>query len=229
MTARDPLHEHEARRALLDGAIRLETLGLNHNAAGNLSMRVGDAVLVTPTGIPTRVMTAEQMVLLDRDGRPLDDDSAEPTSEWRLHLAIMAARPDIDAIVHTHSPEATAASTLARPVPAVHYVVARFGANELPCAPYATYGSAELATAVLDTLGARAMACLMANHGAIAAGRDLATALALAVDVEWFCGIYRRALQVGEPVVLDGEEIARVEQLFAGYGQRRSNPRRGDH
>lgn len=228
MTARDPLHEHEARRALLDAALRLEALGLNHNAAGNLSMRIGGAIMVTPTGIPTRVMTAEQMVLLDTDGRPLDDDAGEPTSEWRLHLAIMRARPDIDAIVHTHSPEATAVSTLARPVPAVHYVVARFGANELPCARYATYGSAELAAAVLDALGPRALACLMANHGALAAGRDLATTLALAVDIEWFCGVYRRAVQVGEPVVLDADEIARVEQLFAGYGQRRSNPRRRD-
>jgi L-fuculose-phosphate aldolase len=125
----------------------------------------------------------------------------------------------VGAVVHTHSPEATAASAIGTAVPAVHYVVARFGAPVLPCARYATYGTPELAAHVCQTLGTAGMACLLANHGAVALGADLEAAVALALDVEWFCGVHRRALQLGTPVVLPPEEVARVAERFVGYGQ----------
>jgi L-fuculose-phosphate aldolase len=211
--------EDDARPALIETARRLAAVGLNVNAAGNLSVRVGEDVLVTPSGITPDRMGESDCVLLSSDGSRRRPDERVPTSEWRLHTELYRRRPDIGAIVHTHSPEATAAAVLATAVPAVHYVVARFGGSTLPCAPYATYGSAALAANVADTIGAGGMACLMANHGAIGVGRDLPSALALALDVEWLCGVYRRARSLGQPVVLDDAEIARVAERFATYGQ----------
>lgn len=216
--------ERAARRAIVEAARRLDAAGLNQNSSGNLSMRVGDPaagrLLVTPSGIPAAEMTPDDQVLVDLAGRPVRDGQRVPTSEWRLHVEIVRARPDVGAVVHTHSPEATAAAALGRAIPAIHYVVARFGASELPCAPYATYGTAELAHHVVRTLGRSGTACLMANHGAVAVARDLPGALALAVDVEWLCGVYRRARQLGDPVVLGDDEIATVADRLRSYGQR---------
>lgn len=219
--------EWAARLALVDAARRLEDLGLNHNSSGNLSVRVGELLLVTPSGIPASSLEPDDGVLLDLDGSPVRGDRGRvPTSEWRLHVALARSRPDIGAIVHTHSPEATAVATLRRPVPAVHYVIARFGSHELPCAPYATYGSEELAEAVLGALGPTGQGCLMANHGAITVADDLTTGVSLALDLEWLCGVYRRAIGValagppGEPTTLAASEIARVAEQFRTYGQR---------
>ena len=214
-----------AREALRSAALRLEEAGLNHNSSGNLGVRVGKGVLVTPTGIPASALMPEDGVLLDLDGTRLDG-ARLPTSEWQLHTEILRRRPDVMAIVHTHSPEATAAATLRRPVPAVHYVAARFATPDstapagLPCAPYATYGTAELATNVADTLGEHGLASLMANHGAVVLADGLVTGVALALDLEWLCGVHRRALQQGEPIALDDAEIATVADRFTGYGQR---------
>lgn len=208
-----------ARAALTVAAHRLDTFGLNHNASGNAGVRVGDGVLVTPSGIPADHLTPDDMVLLDGTGAPAHDGQRRPTSEWQLHLEVLRRRPDVDAIVHTHSPEATAAATVGEPLPSIHYVAARFGGNALACAPYATYGTAELARLVADTLGDRRAACLMANHGAIVLAADLDAAVALALDVEWFCGVVRRARQHGDPVALADDEITRVAELFCSYGQ----------
>ena len=214
------MRELDARRALVEVAKRLDDAGLNHNSSGNVSVRADSGIVVSPSGIPAHVLAPDDCVVLDDDGVAVDRHHHAPTSEWRLHVALHR-RADVDAVVHTHSPEATAAATLARPVPAVHYVVARFGSMSLPCSPYATYGTAELAQHVAATLGSRGKACLMANHGAVAVGGDLSTAMALALDVEWLCGVHRRACQLGEPHVLADDEIDRVARLFAGYGQRR--------
>ncbi len=213
-----------ARRALVAASAQLAAAGLNVNASGNLSVRVAGGLLVTPSGIAPDDLAADDCVLLDVEGRPVGPPSRIPTSEWRLHVELYRRRPDVAAIVHTHSPEATAAATLGRPVPAVHYVVARFGGSTLECAPYATYGSSELAASVADTLGDRRTACLMANHGAICVAGELAVAIALALDVEWLCGVHRRAVAMGAPEVLDDGEIERVASRFASYGQRDAAP-----
>jgi L-fuculose-phosphate aldolase len=213
------MDEATARRALVDAVRRLDAAGLNHNSSGNASVRVGSALLVTPSGIPAGRLDVTDPVLVDHDGRPLRAGQRVPTSEWRLHVRVLASRPDVAAIAHTHSPEATAAAALGDDLPAIHYVVARFGGRTLACAPYATYGSAELAEHVVRTLGPRRSACLMANHGALAVAADLDTAVELAIDVEWFCGVTRRARALGEPTVLPGEEVDRVAARLATYGQ----------
>lgn len=208
-------------RAAVVGVVReLERRGLNHNTAGNVSVRHGEHVLVTPSGVPCDRLMPDDVVELDGAGVPLPGQRV-PTSEWRLHVAIHAARPDVSAIVHTHSIEATAAACVGTALPAVHYVVARVGGSTVPCAPYATYGSPELATNVVTTLGERGLACLMANHGMIALGDDLDAALSLAHDVEWLAAVHRRARQLGDPVVLPADEIARVAERFGHYGQPR--------
>lgn len=219
----------ELRRSLVDAVRRLDALGLNVNSSGNLSVRAGDDILVTPSGIAAERLTPDQIVALDAAGAPTMAGQLEPTSERLLHTALYAGRPDVGAVVHTHSPEATAASTLGEPLAAIHYVVARFGGvgargSELGCAGYATYGSAELAESVASTLGSDRHACLMANHGAIAVAPDLERAIALALDVEWFCGVYRRAASLGSPVVLDDAEMQRVAQRFGTYGQAEQPP-----
>lgn len=207
-----------ARDALVDATRRLDASGLNVNASGNLSVRVDDGIVVTPSGVKPAAMGPSDCVLLAPDGTLARDGELVPTSEWRLHVELYR-RADIGAVVHTHSLEATAASTLGTAVPAVHYVVARFGAAELPCAPYATYGTSDLAENVASTLGDRGTACLMANHGAVAVGADLDAAMTLALDVEWLCGVHRRAIATGVPHVLAGAEIARVADRFHTYGQ----------
>lgn len=216
------MREADARYALLDAVRRLDRAGLNVNASGNASVRVGEHLLVTPSGIPATALRPDDMVLVDLEGRPVDDEDQRsgrvPTSEWRIHTALAAGRPDAGAIVHTHAPESTAAAVIGRSVPAVHYVVARFGDDHLACAPYATYGTEELAAHVVATLGEQRTACLMANHGAIVLAADLATAVALALDVEWLCAVHRRAVALGEPVVLPSDEIGRVAERFRRYG-----------
>lgn len=211
--------EERVRRSLVDAVRQLDAIGLNVNASGNLSARLGEEVLVTPTGLMPAATTADDVVLLDLRGRPARDGQRDPTSEWRLHTEIYRRRADVGAIVHTHAPESTAAATIGRAVPAIHYVAARFGGTELRCASYATYGTEELALAVAGTLGVDRHACLMANHGAIAVAGDLAGAIALATDVEWFCGVHRRAVSQGTPRVLDADEMAVVSERFASYGQ----------
>jgi L-fuculose-phosphate aldolase len=212
--------EEAARQALVETARPLDADGLNHDATGNLSVWIDGAILVTPTGIPSRELRAEDNVALLPDGTPRDPDGRLPSSEWRLHVA--QYRGDrVGAVVHTHSPEATAAAAVGRPIPAVHYVVAAFGGIGLPVAPYATYGSAALADSVAQTLGARYHACLMANHGAVAVGATLQAAASRARDVEWLCGIWRRALALGDPVILDDAELDRVREQLRTYGQPR--------
>jgi L-fuculose-phosphate aldolase len=205
------------RHAVVAAVWELAASGLNVGTAGNVSVRVDGGLLVTPSGVPAEELVDADVVVLDVDGVP-EPGQLVPTSEWRLHVAVMKARPDIAAVVHTHSPEATAAACTRRPLPAVHYVVARTGGSSVPVAPYATYGSDELAANVVGTLG-DGMACLMANHGLLTVGSTLEAAVALAADVEWLAGVWRRASMLGGAVVLPDDEIARVSDQFTSYGQ----------
>ena len=208
--------EWVARRALLEATGELLGAGLNGGMAGNLSLRFGGGMLITPSGVHPRAMRAEQMVPVGANGQA--EGPGLPSSEWRFHLDLYLARPEAAAIVHTHAPFATALACQRREIPAFHYTVARFGGDQVRCADYATFGTTELSQAVLAAMHGRS-ACLMANHGALVIGRDLREALDRAAELEQLCRIYWHALQGGEPVLLDAEQMRQVHQRYRSYGQ----------
>lgn len=204
------------RKAVIDTARRLNPLGINQGSSGNVSVRAGDGLLVTPTGIPYDDLKPSQIVWMDPKGA--FTGRWHPSSEWRFHCDILRQRPDIDAVVHSHAVNATALACLRRGIPAFHYMVAVAGGPDIRCASYATFGTAALSDEVLRALEGR-RACLLANHGLIACGRTLDQALALAVDIEALASMYLKALQVGKPVLLDDREMAVVLDRFQSYGQ----------
>jgi L-fuculose-phosphate aldolase len=212
------------RDDLVGTAKKMSSLGLTPGMSGNVSVRTPHGMLVTPSGMPYSDLVPDDCVEVKHDGtvRP---GQRTPTSEWQLHRDILGARQDIEAIVHTHSLYCTSISTLRRPIPAIHYMVVLSGADEIPCAEYATFGSAQLALNAVTALHG-GNACLLANHGMIALGRSLAEALRLAAEVETLAGQYWHAAQIGTPHVLDHDELVRVRAKFAEYGQHKPKTRR---
>lgn len=195
----------------------MNSFGINQGKAGNVSVRVDDGMLVTPTGVPYDSMEPDDIVFMRSDGTVPSGQRA-PSSEWRMHLAILNARNDAGAVVHTHAMFATALACLRMDIPAFHYMVAVAGGDSIRCAPYATFGTQELAEGALHALRGR-KACLLANHGMIVLDATLELALALAIEVETLAAQYWRALQIGDPVLLSAEEMRRVLKKFETYGQ----------
>jgi L-fuculose-phosphate aldolase len=206
----------DLREHLIATARAMQAAGLNRGTAGNVSVRCGDGFLITPTGMPCDVLTADDIPLLARDGS--SEGRRQPSSEWRFHRDLYAARPEAGAVLHAHSPFAVALACLRRDIPPFHYMIARFGGDTIRCADYAIFGSQELSTAALRAMAGR-RACLLANHGLLVAGRDLAEALALAIELEELCEQYWRACQLGQPILLTPDEMRAVREKFAGYGQ----------
>lgn len=209
--------EAELRAALVAAGRRMVACGLTHGASGNLSARAGDGFLITPSGVPYDRIEAVDLVHIALDGGRTG--RREPSSEWRFHRDLYRARPAIRAIVHAHSPYATALACTRRSIPAFHYMVAAAGGDSVPCAPYATFGTQALSDIVVAALAERD-ACLVANHGMIAVGADLDAAYRLAETVEEMARLYWMTLAVGGPVVLDSGEMAAVAERFATYGQK---------
>jgi len=195
--------------------------GLNRGTSGNLSVRSGDGMLITPSGIPYEELSTEDIVHVGPivETRPDFDGARKPSSEWRIHRDVYLARPDVQAILHAHPVHATALACLRRPLPAFHYMVAVAGGRDIRCADYATFGSQALSDRVLEALRGR-RACLMANHGILVTESDPARALALAQEIEQLARSYLECLAVGEPVVLDDAEMDRVLEKFRTYGSR---------
>jgi len=209
--------EHLAlREEMIATARRMNTSGLNQGTSGNLSQRVEGGFLLTPTGMDYDALVPEDIVLMRMDGR--HEGRRAPSSEWRFHRDILAARPEVGAVLHAHSMFCTTLACLRRGIPSFHYMVARAGGADIRCAPYATFGTEELSRHAVGALEGR-KACLLANHGMLALGQDLAGAFKLAVEVETLAAMYWRALQVGEPVLLDAAEMAVVLEKFKTYGQ----------
>jgi L-fuculose-phosphate aldolase len=198
-------------------ARRSVAAGLNQGTSGNVSARSPDGFLITPSGRDMTGLGAADVVPVAMDGDA--PEGMKPSSEWRFHRDIYAAFPEAGAIVHAHSPFAVALACLRRDIPPFHYMVAMAGGADIRCARYATFGTQALSDAVVAALKDR-RACLMANHGLVAWGQSLAGALALALEVEALCGQYLRCLQVGEPVLLNGAEMAEVLEKFRDYGRR---------
>jgi L-fuculose-phosphate aldolase len=190
--------------------------GLNQGTSGNVSVRSRAGFLITPSGQNMAALTGDDMVEMGMDGGVVG--AGKPSSEWRFHRDIYAAFPEAEAVVHAHSPFAVALACLRRDIPAFHYMVAMAGGVDIRCAAYATFGTQALSDAVLLALQDR-HACLMANHGLLAWGRNLPAALALANEVEALCGQYLRACQIGEPVLLSEVEMQEVLEKFKDYGK----------
>ena len=208
------------REILLKIAQKLIETGLNKGTAGNASVRLkengSDGFLVTPSGMAVEDMSAASMVQMAFDGSY--EQGEIPSSEWRFHRDILASRADINAVIHTHSMFATTLACLHKDIPPFHYMIAVVGGDTIRCAPYALFGSQALSDNALAALIDR-KACLLANHGMIALGRDLDDALAVTVEVENLCEQYWRALQLGEPHILSEAEMRDVFQQFKGYGK----------
>ena len=215
----------ELRRQFIETACRMAPANLNRGSAGNLSVRTRenglDGYLITPSGMDYEVLVPEDIVFMRLDGTP--DGRRKPSSEWRFHHDIYAARLDAGAILHAHSPFATSLACLRRDIPPFHYMIARFGGDTIRCADYATFGSQALSDNALVALRDRC-ACLLANHGLLVFGKTLAQLFALAVEFEALCEQYWRACQLGQPVLLDPDEMATVQAKFASYGQQDPAP-----
>lgn len=213
------------RQQLIDTACQMAQSGLNRGTAGNLSVRAREndnpGFLITPTGMRYESLTSEDVVFMHLDGS--FEGPRKPSSEWRFHRDIYAARPQVEAILHAHSPFATTLACLRRDIPAFHYMIARFGGSTLRCADYATFGTQALSDATLIALENRS-ACLLGNHGMIVLGQNLPQALAHGIELEELCEQYWRACQLGEPFILDEAEMAIVIEKFSTYGQQ--DPRR---
>jgi L-fuculose-phosphate aldolase len=205
--------EHDARAQLVTCGRDLLAKGLLSQTSGNLSIRLGNQICITPSSMHYDRIERADIVVLDLDGS-VRSGTRQPSSETPLHCLVYATRPDVRAIVHTHSPHATTLAVLGMPIPAVHYMIAVADTTEVAVADYATYGTPELARNVHDAFGAPAKACLIANHGLVAGGGSLREAAAVAEAMETLAGLYYRALAVGKPVVLSEQQMAEVQAKY---------------
>lgn len=207
----------ESREAVITTMRALSAGGLNKGTSGNVSVATPSGMLITPTGVAAQALLPEHIVNMQLDGR-VDTGELTPSSEWQMHADIYRHKPEIQAVVHCHSPYATILACARQPIPAMHYMVAAAGGDGIPLADYATFGSAALSAANLAALEAT-MACLLANHGQLAMGHDLAAALKLAELVEEQAHCYWGTLCIGGPVILSAQEMASVHDAFSSYGQ----------
>jgi L-fuculose-phosphate aldolase len=202
--------EQDAREQLVACGKDLLARGLLSQTSGNLSIRLpGDQVLITPSSMEYDLIEPSDIVLIRLDGSVISGER-RPSSETPLHCLVYTERPDVGAIVHTHSPNATTLAVLGLPIPAVHYMIAIAGTNEIAVAKYATFGTPELARNVREAFPAPARAALMANHGLVAGARSLKEAASVAEAVEFLAGLYYRALAVGTPVILSADQMTDV-------------------
>jgi len=220
-----PPRKGAMKQAVVAAAHKMQSLGLSPGRSGNISVRWKGGMLITASGILPEDFEAEaDVVFVDGAGEWAAGRKA-PSSEWRFHLAIYEARPDAGAVVHCHSRFATALACAHLPVPSFHYMVAKAGGADIPLAPYATYGTPELARYAAGALATR-NACLLANHGQIVIGAGIEDALELAEEVEVLAAQYVTARTLGEPVLLSADEMARVAEKFKTYGKAANPPGR---
>ena len=202
---------------IISACTEMNHLGINQGSSGNISQRWEDGFLITPSGIAYDQLQPEDIVFIDKNGK--SPPNTVPSSEWRFHKAIYDARPDLNAVVHTHSMYATTVAIMGKNIPAIHYMIAAAGGNDIPCVPYATYGTPELSKYVQQGIKNR-QAILLEHHGMIAAERSLSSALWLATEIETMAHMYVNLLKMNAVRVLPDDEIERVLEKFKNYGLR---------
>jgi L-fuculose-phosphate aldolase len=213
--AKEQAKEQVKRQSIIDACRQMNTLGINQGTSGNISLRHGEGMLITPTSVPYDTMKPDQIVFMKLDSTPVAGH--RPSSEWRFHRDILKARPAVNAVVHAHPPFSTVLAIMGMEIPPIHYMIACAGGDTIPCAPYATFGTEELSRHAVSALHDRS-ACLLAHHGMIAVGTSLAKAMWLAVEVETLARQYHGCLQIGTPPLLSKVEIENVRARMAGYG-----------
>ncbi|MFA5955668.1 class II aldolase/adducin family protein [Hyphomicrobium sp.] len=209
--------EKALRKDVIATALKMSQSGLSPGRSGNVSCRFESGMLITPTGKRYEDTEPDDIVFVAGDGS-VPEGQLQPSSEWHFHLATYHARPDRHAVVHTHSMHATVLACARRPIPPFHYMIGAVGGKDIPCVPYATFGTEELARHVATGLG-ECDACLMANHGQIVCGASLAYALELAFEVEVLAEQYYKLLVLGEVHLLDDAEMLRISERFKAYGR----------
>ncbi|RVV97151.1 class II aldolase [Mesobaculum littorinae] len=212
MVAQD---DTELRRQIIESCIEMNRSGINQGTSGNISVRSGEGILVTPTSMPYDTLVPEDIVWIGFSGEVIG--KRRPSSEWRFHLDILRERRDVEAVVHAHPNAATSLSIMEKGIPAIHYMIAVCGGPDIRCAPYATFGTQDLSRNAVAALEGRT-ACLLAHHGMIACGTSLEQAMWRAVEVETLSRQYLDCLPMGEPPVLSDAEIQNVIDRIAGYG-----------
>jgi L-fuculose-phosphate aldolase len=215
-------NERALREDIVANGLKLTPSGLSQGTSGNLSIRFGDGFLITPSGLPYGEITPDDVVQVDMNGH-YEHARRRPSSEWRFHRDIYAARPDVHAVVHAHPPYSTGLAMCRLAIPAVHYMIAVSGGDSIRCCDYYTYGTQDLSDAVVRALDGRT-ACLMANHGMIAIGADMEQAMWRAVEVETLARQYTLAMQAGKPVLLTDAEVVQALEKFGNYGLMSKQP-----
>jgi len=213
------MSEAVLRAELVRMTTKLDKQGLNRGASGNLSVRCEKGFLVTPSGISAEEIAEVDMVFVEMNGS--SRGRWKPSSEWLFHRDIFVQRAEIGAVIHTHSIAATALACLRKGIPPFHYMIALLGGDTVRCAQYATFGTQKLSDNALLALRGR-KACLLANHGMIAVGADLAEAFRMSVELEALSDMYLRALQAGEPFLLTMNEFLEAQASFVEYGKPKS-------
>ncbi len=208
----------QQRQEIVDYGLKMVRSGLTTGSGGNLSILspVENLIAISPSGIDYHDVTAADVVVVDRVGQVVDGER-KPSSELGFHLALYTAREEITAIVHTHSVYATTIACMHWEIPAVHYLVA-FSGDKVPLAPYATFGSDKLANNIIASIGGY-NAVLLANHGLVAVGKDMKNCFNVAEEIELVARIYYQTKSIGQPVLVDAEEMQRVVDKFGSYGQ----------
>ncbi|WP_292403833.1 class II aldolase/adducin family protein [Mesorhizobium sp.] len=213
--------EH-ARQSLITAAQDAEALRLNIGTTGNISARLNDGMLITPSGIPPKELKTELIVAMDLNG--IWSGSVRPSTEWALHAAIYKARPEVHAVMHAHPDHCVALSCARESLPAFHYMIAGFGGDDVRCSEYASFGSPELARLTVEALEKRT-ACLLANHGMVAVGASVAEAFGRTIKLETLVRQFILCRSFSEPVLLTRSDMSDVKQRYkAGYGRQSPLP-----
>jgi len=206
------------RQTIADTGRKMLDQGLTKGTGGNVSGRIDDDhAVISPSGMPYEEITGDDVPLVNLNAETVDGEY-EPSAETPMHTMVYRQRDDVGGVVHNHSPYASTFASLGEPIGPSHYLIA-FAGDQVPVAPYETYGTAELGDIAVDTLGDEYNACLLENHGVLAVGDDIDSAFETALMVEYCARIHYQALSIGEPNLLSDEEIDNLTEKFAGYGQ----------